>query len=334
MSGIFLKVFHMSTRAGGVILAAILAVTVCFRADPEAVYASEGREEEEETAEESEEETDTEETSQEFSLVPTQADLEGVHAGYFFIPIDGSVYRYQNGDRHERAGTHAGELIYACTEEGLFENWDWKIYSVEEFPGYDVLMAVREAKEDLPSETFWLTYAPALQVPERDIEEVGESGFVVMKNGSAVSGKELWSDFVAKTQAGEKAAVRLANTYDRTGNMSEELREATQEDYPSLFLSELSFDGEGYTLSPLHKIDGSYVICEVPGYDNPVTTYRYLMHYTGEPRLSSALYTHYDRYVLTDRDDVTWQDIEWGMLSSQFDAYIPHAIVYNEYELK
>ena len=267
-------------------------------------------------------------------LVPTRADLTGVHAGYFFIPIGDSVYRYRIGSQNFSTVTHSEKPLCECTEEALFERFDWKIFSLEEFPEYNILLAVREETDEMPSDQIFLEYAPALSAPESEIEEAKMYDFVMMENGSAVSGKDLWFDFIAKTEAGEEASVRLGNVYTLRGNMSDELREASKEDYPSLFLSELSFDGEGYTLSPLHKINGHYTVYEEKGVDTPVTRYRYLMHYTGAPSSPTALFTWYDKYVLTNTDTVTWKDLEWGMFSSQSGAYIPHAVVYNEYTYK
>ena len=157
---------------------------------------------------------------------------------------------------------------------------------------------------------------------------------MITGNGSISSGRGIWADFAAKAEAGTPASVRIANAFTLRGSLSDDLREACKEDYPSLYLSELSFDGSSYTISPVHRINGEYTICEIKGYDNPVTAYRYMMHYTGKPRSAAALFTSYDKYVLTNDDTVTWEDLEWGMLSGQTGDYIPHTVVYNEYIFK
>ena len=114
-------------------------------------------------------------------------------------------------------------------------------------------------------------------------------------------------------------------------NESDELREATKEDYPQLFLKELCFDGTQYTIRPVNKVNGEFAICEVPGKDSPERTFSYLMHYVGESQSASALIKSYDKYVLTNNDRVTWEDITAGMLSSSGGSIV-HDVVFNEYE--
>ena len=71
-------------------------------------------------------------------------------------------------------------------------------------------------------------------------------------------------------------------------NESDELREATKEDYPQLFFKELCFDGTQYTIRPVNKVNGEFAICEVPGKDSPERTFSYLMHYVGESQSASG----------------------------------------------
>ncbi|MCR4896990.1 MAG: hypothetical protein K5891_09475 [Lachnospiraceae bacterium] len=124
----------------------------------------------------------------------------------------------------------------------------------------------------------------------------------------------------------------LAYVYrDDPERMSEELREATIEDDPSLFLKRLTYDGTTFLTEPLHKVDGEYVVHEEVGYDSPAATWQCLMHYEGESPYEFSLFTYYDIYVLTNRDDVTWEELQWGMLSSTAGDYIPFEQIYGEY---
>ena len=50
--------------------------------------------------------------------------------------------------------------------------------------------------------------------------------------------------------------------------------------------------------------------------------------------LRYATFTSYVRYVLVNDDKVTWDDIIHGMLSSKFDANIPHSQIYTELVFK
>ena len=52
-------------------------------------------------------------------------------------------------------------------------------------------------------------------------------------------------------------------------NCSYELFEAIEDDYPALFLKELTFDGDTYTIGPLHYDGEDYSPICVPGYDSP-----------------------------------------------------------------
>ncbi len=263
-------------------------------------------------------------------MKPSQAELEGACGGYFFIPMDGMTYRYQVNSGFTDDVTE-GELIYECSETGIYENYEWKIYSLKEYPEHEVLLG-----EVSGGERVLLAHAPAAGVSEADMTDAWENGFVIMKDGSVIHGKEMWSDFCEKAQAGEPCSIRLGYYYtNEKVNMTEELREATKEDYPALYLEELCFDGTQYRINPVNKVEDEYVVYERadedPSYND---TFQYLMHYTGEAPTADALFTSYDKYVLTNDNTVTWQDLISSMASSQFGAYIPHHEVFSEYEWK
>ena len=52
------------------------------------------------------------------------------------------------------------------------------------------------------------------------------------------------------------------------------------------------------------------------------------MHYTGESSTANTAYDAYSEYVLVNDRNVTWEDIQKGMFSSQFGDYIAHDTVY------
>lgn len=58
------------------------------------------------------------------------------------------------------------------------------------------------------------------------------------------------------------------------------------------------------------------------------------MKYNGHPRSTSALFSEYTYYVLVNDNNVTWDDIKHGMLSSQSGAYIDHYRVYSDLIMK
>jgi hypothetical protein len=179
-------------------------------------------------------------------------------------------------------------------------------------------------------------YAEFSAPASKEEEEALLAGdFVIMENGSVVAGKDKWSDFYEKTLSGSSAAVRLAYVYttDKSDGSSG-VYETAEDEYPNIFASELVYDGSGFVIGPLHYDGSGFVSSYVPGYDNPVTGWKYLMHYTGTPRSQTALFTEYDRYVLVNNDSVSWEDLEWGMVSSRFGDYIPYTEVFCEYTWK
>ena len=92
-----------------------------------------------------------------------------------------------------------------------------------------------------------------------------------------------------------------------------------KEDYPILYRFHLEFDGETYTLRWTEE-ETEYV-----------RTYRYLMHYRGDS--SDAEEREFEeRYVLTNENTVTWEDIVNGMLSSQSGDAIDHYSIYTVME--
>ena len=111
-----------------------------------------------------------------------------------------------------------------------------------------------------------------------------------------------------------------------------ELEKATRQDYPSLFLTELSFDGSTYTTCPLNRVEGDYVHAERKGIDSSKKSWKYLKRLTDVPRVESALYKSAERYVLVNDDSITWDDLISGMISSQMGDYIPFEEVITIYD--
>lgn len=267
-------------------------------------------------------------------MIPYDMSLTGAHGGYLFIPIDGNTYRYAMSDLSANNYTKAN-LIYEFTEEGFDTNYEHSIYRLSEYSDDTVLCDICKEQGGDMMETALIEYRPVTGASSDELDMAMNSGYVIMEDGSVTSGKDKWISFYEKTAAGKSASVRLVKIYnlDRNG-CSEELYEAAKYDYPALFFSELEYDGIKYIIRPLHYDGNEYSYSYLEGYDNPVQEWKYLMHYTGEPESSTALFSTYDRYVLVNDDTVTWKDIEWGMISSQFGDYIPYEEVFNEYVWK
>jgi len=153
------------------------------------------------------------------------------------------------------------------------------------------------------------------------LDSVKKGEFIVFEDGDITSGQSLWEDFVKKTDKGENASVSLAYYYTlrEPSQYSEEYYKTVKDHYPMLFIKDLSYDGNKYTIEGVE--DGQKLSKE----------YKFLMKYEGVPESTSALYSRYIYYVLVNDDTVTWKDIFNGMISSQSDAGIDHDMIYYEY---
>lgn len=150
------------------------------------------------------------------------------------------------------------------------------------------------------------------------LEQAKEDGCVVYEDGDITSGQAAWDAFAETVSTGTAASVRLG-VYYTLGDPSRydpEYYESIKDDYPVLYIEDLTYDGTAYTIRWFEK--GGEI----------VKTYRHLMRYEGEPESPHANYDSYVRYVLTNDDSVTWEDIVWGMVSSRFGDYIDYHQVY------
>ena len=264
-------------------------------------------------------------------MIPFDTDHTGVYAGYYFIPIDGQIYRFYSAPEQDHNIT-LSDLIFECTETGIGENFEHYIYELQEYPDHSVLFAMcKDSAGDTLSEQI-IACKSAEGASQEDIDRVMNSGYVILEDGSVVSGKDAWLDFYEKTTSGESATIRVAYIYtlDKE-NCSYEYYEAVKDDYPALFLKEITYDGQSYTCNPLHYDGETYSPMYIPGYDNEPSSWKYLVRFTGEPYVSDGLYTAYDRFVLVDEEAVTWRELEWGVFSSQTDDCIPYEEVFCEY---
>lgn len=161
---------------------------------------------------------------------------------------------------------------------------------------------------------------------EQLLRQVKKSDFVVHEDGDVVHGQELWQAFYEATATGESASVKLADYYtlDRD-RVSEEYYDKHKDEYPVIYLAELSFDGKVYTYRSINGLDG------MEGY---MRTYRYLKRFEDIPKNATATFTFCERYVLVHDDTVTYDRLQYGLYSSRLGDYIDHFEVYRDYEYK
>jgi hypothetical protein len=155
-------------------------------------------------------------------------------------------------------------------------------------------------------------------------EDAVADGLVVIKDGDVASGESVWQGFLTSVNNGKKAAVRLAYYYtlDDPSRYAPELYAQIKDDYPKIYVKDLTFDGVQYVIEGYE--DGEAVR----------SAWTHLLKYEGKPTSETALFDSYTYYVLVDDDTLAWDEIMWGMLSSQHDAYIPHFRVYSDLTYK
>ena len=147
---------------------------------------------------------------------------------------------------------------------------------------------------------------------------------VVFEDSDITSGQAAWDDFLAKTQAGEPCMVRLAFHYTLgdPSQYSPELYEEMKDEYPKIFIRDLSFDGN------------QYILYYVERYTEYSFEYEHLKRFEGTPSSETATFSSYVKYALVHDPNVTWEQIEKGLVSSQFGAWIDYQEVYSDYTYK
>lgn len=162
---------------------------------------------------------------------------------------------------------------------------------------------------------------PYNQLPDDySLENAKSDDCVVFENLDITAGQSVWEKFITSTTNGKPSTVRLAFYYtlNNPSHYSAEYYEEIKDDYPALYIMDLSYDSNKYML--YYKADEQEYTKE----------FSYLVKYTGKPRSSSAVFSEYVYYVLVNDNSVTWEDIEDGMFSSQSDAWIDHYKVYSD----
>ena len=260
-------------------------------------------------------------------MIPIETDLDGSHNGFFVVTIDGRKYRYKMASAQNDSVT-VGDMVYKWEDTSDI----YKFYEVKEYPDLRCLKCTHT--ENGVDHDFLVAYAPPSGLPDGSLEEIINDGFVVMKNGSVISGEDKWQEFVKKTEAREPAEINIADYYTLTGRMAKNLYELSNIDYPMAYLHRLKYDGEYFIFTPLQKSDASDNKYEImPDNENEwEQKYKYMKHYTEKAPSDTALYTTFDKYVLVDDDSVTWDDI-WNATIGLTEGFW-HAEVFNKYDYK
>ena len=168
-------------------------------------------------------------------------------------------------------------------------------------------------------------YMPYKEIPQDySLESAKNDNLVVYENGNITSGQSIWDTFIEKTENRKPCVVRLGFYYTLLdpSRYSAEYYEEIKDDYPVLYIQDLSFDGNEYML--YHVDDGVEYTYK----------YRYLKHYFESSPPKSATFSEREMYILVNDNEVTWEQIQHGMFSSQSGDYIDHKTVYSKYTFK
>ena len=249
------------------------------------------------------------------AMVPTDTKMYGLQVGALLLPIDGDTYRYLLTD-NTGEGVTADELIFEFTEPDLNRTINWEVYSLKEYPDLSVVMIL--SKEEGP----WLcTYSPPGRCSDTALTDAINAGYVVMEDGVATHGQDIWKSFYEDAQKGEAGSVIVAHYQTLDPERCDTAYfEAFNQDYPSLNLYHLTFDGTSYTLS----FTDSGV--------EYIRNYEYLMKLeaSGTPLVGNTEHKRIVHYALTHDTEHTWEEL-WGSLaSSAFPAPIDFYTIYSE----
>ncbi len=153
---------------------------------------------------------------------------------------------------------------------------------------------------------------PLEELTDYTLEQARADGCVIYEDHNITSGQSIWDKFEWEANVmGNKSFVRLVFYYtlEGQGKMSEELYNEVKDEYPKLFVMDLTYDGEKYTRR--HLEDGKEI----------TYTYKHLVKCADETRIY---------YAICDNAEVkTIDELFKGMVSSQLNADSnPHALVY------
>lgn len=201
---------------------------------------------------------------------------------------------------------------YSLDTDGLFQEIFDTYEAIKHDEAHNALLAV-------PNHESQDTVKTALgELPsDYSLEQAKEDGCVTFEDLRITSGEEIWDDFLTATAAGEEAAVRLGFYYTLDPSRCDpNYYESVKDDYPTLYMEDLTFDGSAYTV---HWYEDDIEIEK---------TYQYLMKYEGNVPSPPASYTSYVVYALTNDETVTWDKLNGSMLSSSTKDFIDFELVY------
>lgn len=161
---------------------------------------------------------------------------------------------------------------------------------------------------------------PFEELPEDySLERAKDDGCLVTDNGAVTSGQEAWEEFLNAAEAGKAASVRLCSYYtlDDPSRYDPDYYESVKDDYPMMFLKDLSYDGERFTT--LSYEEGQ----------RHEETYSFLRR---REQTAPSSGVKIIQYIITDDAESSLEKIGSQLYSSSLspEDWIPFDIVYQE----
>ena len=200
----------------------------------------------------------------------------------------------------------ASEVTAVSVKKGFFPgDTDW----IEAGKTYELMT--------LENTAFWGQVCPA----DEALAWSKENEATVFEGMTCTSGKEVWDTFYETVTAGKPASVLCAHYYTLDPeHVSPELYAQEKDSYPRLYFYLVEYDGENFVVTTRDSREETADSQE---------TFRYLLHFTGDTP-ATAVYRHYDYYVLVDDPEATWEGIEAGLFSAVAGAGYRHCMVYKD----
>ena len=245
-------------------------------------------------------------------MLPTDTNLKGLQAGTLLVPMDGQTYRYLLKET-DPEGVTVDKLLFSFQQPDMGESVQHEVYSLKEYPDRSRVLLISHKNGP------WLCeYSPPQRCSDTALTDALEAGYVVMEDGIATHGQDIWHEFYELTQKGKKASVAIAQYHTLNPDRCDSVYyEIFKQDYPCLYVHQLSYDGKQFILS-----FGA----------EATRTYEYLMKYefVQHSVFSSVVPQYRYHYVLTHDNRYTYDQLWQSIVSSQAGAYIDHYTIYSE----
>ena len=161
---------------------------------------------------------------------------------------------------------------------------------------------------------------PFEELPEDySLERAKDDGCLVTEDGAVTSGQEAWEEFLNAAEAGKAASVRLCSYYtlDDPSRYDPDYYESVKDDYPMMFLKDLSYGGKRFTT--LSYEEGQ----------RHEETYSFLRR---REQTAPSSGVKIIQYIITDDAESSLEKIGSQLYSSSFspEDWIPFDIIYQE----